>query len=164
MDVNELEKVIRLVGGWVAKVGHGCCRERLWWPPGRSSGSKLPCPFPMRPHSRWQFGLWTLEAVALRVKIEKPGHLVSFTLHFLWVYRSLASKSLEIFSREGFIDIRRGTYYHYMGDENYILTFAASELLLFQGVKAPSHPLIYLKRLHKRSEEGKALAFYITEK
>ena len=54
--------------------------------------------------------------------------------------------------------------YHYMGDENYILTFTASELLLLQGVKAPSHPLTYLKRLHKRSEEGKALAFYIAEK
>ena len=62
------------------------------------------------------------------------------------------------------VDIRRGTSYHYMGDENYILTFTASELLLLQGVKAPSHPLTYLKRLHKRSEEGKALAFYIAEK
>lgn len=87
--------------------------------------------------------VWALNfgAVALRVKIEKPGHLVSFTLSFLWVYLSLASKSLEIFSREGFIDIGRGTFYYNMGDENYTLTFASSELLLLKGVTAPSNPL-----------------------
>lgn len=49
-----------------------------------------------------------------------------------------------------------------MGDENYILTFAASELLSSKG-KGTSHPLTYLKKTPKDPEEGKA-GFYITEK
>lgn len=152
--------MIRLVGGWVARWDMDAAEKGSDVHQGGRQVPNFLVPSPVRPHSRWQFGLWTLEAVALRVKMEKPGHLVSFTLYFLWVYRSLASKSLEIFSREGFIDIRRGTSCHYMGDENYILTFATSELLLLQGGKRHLHILsLTLKDFTKDPKKEKLWLF-----
>lgn len=102
---------------------------RLRVPP-RLSGSELPRPFPS-PATRHP-AVWALNfaAVALRVKIEEPGQLVPFTC----VSSELTfQQSLEVFSRAGFTGMGRGTFPCDMGDENYVLAFANTELFSCKG-------------------------------
>ena len=96
-------------------------------------------PFPCQATQLMALRALNFGAVALRVKIEKPGHLVSCPLDFFWFYLALASKSLDI-PREGSVALGRGRFFYNTDVEICVLAFAASGLLLLKGLTASSDP------------------------
>lgn len=114
----------------------------------------------MRPHSRWQFGLWTLEAVA-RVKMKNqatwflsPCISFEYTVHLL---PSLWKSS----PGEGFIDIRRGRIITIWVMRIIFLPLQRVSCFSSKGKGTFTSLSLTLKDFTKRSEEeGKAGFLY----